>query len=75
MLPNISHTLMCQIVWLILCLRCHWKQSQNGTMLKIAPCWLLTGSIHTAIIKMAQVVSILIKRVGLWVMQHMMVVD
>ena len=45
---------------LILRLHCHWKPSQSGTVLKIAPCWLLTGSVYTAIIKAVRVLSILI---------------
>ena len=39
-------------------LHCHWKQSQHGTVLKIAPCWQLTGSVYTAIIKAVQVMSV-----------------
>ena len=43
---------------LILCLHCHWKLNQSGTVLKIAPCWPLTGSAYTAIIKAVWVLSI-----------------
>ena len=43
---------------LILRLHCHWKPSQGGTVLKIAPCWPLTGSVYTAIIKAVRVLSI-----------------
>ena len=32
-------------------LHCHWKLSQNSTVLKITWCWLLTGSVYTAIIR------------------------
>ena len=39
-------------------LHCHWKQSQRGTVLKIAPCWQLTGSVYTAIVKAVQVMSV-----------------
>ena len=39
-------------------LHCHWKQSQHGTVLKIAPCWQFTGSVYTAIIKAVQVMSV-----------------
>ena len=45
-------------VSLILRLHCHWKPSQSGTLLKIAPCWPLTGSVYTAIIKVVRVLSI-----------------
>ena len=43
---------------LILRLHCHWKPSQNGNVLKIAPCWPLTGNVYTGIIKAAWVLSI-----------------
>ena len=40
---------------LILCLHCH---CQSGTVLKIAPCWPLIGSVYTAIVKAVRVLSI-----------------
>ena len=43
---------------LILRLHCHWKPSQSGTVLKIVPCWPLTGSVYIAIIKAVRVLSI-----------------
>ena len=39
-------------------LHCHWKPSQSGTVLKIAPCWPLTGSVYTVMIKAVWVLSI-----------------
>ena len=48
----------------ILRLHCHWKQSQSGTVLKIALCWPLAGSVYTAIIKAIQVLSILYLKGG-----------
>ena len=50
-----SHT---QHMPLILHLHCHWKPSQNGTVLKIASCWPLTDSVYTAINRMVWVLSI-----------------
>ena len=43
---------------LLLYLHCHWKPSQSGTVLKIAPCWPLAGIVYTAIIKTVWVLSI-----------------
>ena len=43
---------------LILRLHCHRKPSQSGTVLKIALCWPLTGSIYTAMFNAVRVLSI-----------------